>query len=462
MSGGPITLQEAFEKAVAHEQEGRLEDAARLLEQILATVPEQPDALHQLGIVAARRKNFVEAARLIERAIAGRKDSGIHYRNICEIYRRLGRLEEAVAAGKRAIELNPADPHSLVNLAIIYYASCEFEKAAECCEQALALAPNLPGAHFELAEALLVRGEFERGWEEYEWRFQIAGANQPMPKTDRPLWDGKPVDGTLLLIADQGFGDVIQFSRFLPWAQSICPDLVVASAREMHVIFGQILRGARVVDRWELVPPFACYSSLSGLPRLYGIRGDNIPGEPYLRANPKRAAQWRDRLDGLTPHGFRRIGIVWAGRPTHNNDFNRSIALSQLAPLADLDATVLVSLQKGPAQTQIGTYFGKAPLLNLGPELRDYEDTMAVLDSLDLIVSVDTSAVHLAGAMGKEVWVMLPFAPDWRWLIDRVDTPWYPSLRLFRQPEPGQWMPVVQSIASNLEANKPAKASVAS
>jgi tetratricopeptide (TPR) repeat protein len=217
MSGERITLQEAFERAVAHEQEGRLEDAERLLELILATVPEQPDALHELGIVAARRKNFVEAARLIERAIAGRKDSSLHYRNICEIYRRLGRLEEAIAAGKRAVELNPKDPHCRVNLAIIYYASCEFEKSAECCEEALALAPKLPGAHFELAEALLVRGEFERGWEEYEWRFQIAGAKQPMPKTDRPLWDGKPVDGHLLLVADQGFGDVIQFARFLPW-----------------------------------------------------------------------------------------------------------------------------------------------------------------------------------------------------------------------------------------------------
>ena len=137
-----------------------------------------------------------------------------------------------------------------------------------------------------------------------------------------------------------------------------------------------------IVDRWELLPPSRL--PLSGLPRLYGIRGDNIPGDTYLKADQKRAARWHARLDALTPQGFRRIGIVWAGRPTHNNDFNRSIALSQLSPLAKLDKTALISLQKGPAQSQIGTYFGAAPLLNIGPELRDYEDTMAVLDGLDL------------------------------------------------------------------------------
>src|SRR4051812_17999620 len=203
----PMTLQDAFNKAVAHEQEGRIDDAERLLSLILDTVPEQPDALHQLGVLAARRKDFVKAARLIERALVHGERAGIFHRNICEIYRRLGRLEEAIAAAKRAIDLNPNDPHSFVNLAIVCYASCRFEEGAAAAERAIALAPNLPSAHFELAECLLIQGDFERGLDEYEWRFKIAGAERVMPVTDRPQWDGRRLNGKLLLIADQGFGD---------------------------------------------------------------------------------------------------------------------------------------------------------------------------------------------------------------------------------------------------------------
>lgn len=456
----PMTLQDAFEKAVAHEQEGRLDDAERLLSQILATVPDQPDALHELGVLAARRKNFAEAAGLIERALQTGNRPGLYYRNICEVYRRLGRLDEAIDAANRAVDLSPNDPHSLVNLAIIYYSSGRFADGAVASERAIAVAPDLPNAHFELAECLLVQGNFERGLEEYEWRFKIAGANLPIPAQimESRHWDGRPLDGTLLLIADQGFGDVIQFARFIPWAQGICPNLVVASAQEMHPVLRQILPGVRVIDRWEAIPPFAAHSSLSGLPRLYGIRLDNIPAPcPYLRADPERVGRWRAKLAALTPHGARCIGIVWAGRPTHNNDFNRSIALADLAPLAALKNTVLVSLQKGEAQAQIGRYFGAAPLLNLGPELADYEDTMAVLECLDVTVTVDTSVGHLAAAMSRPVWVMVPFAPDWRWLLNRSDSPWYPSLRLFRQPAPGRWAPVVAEIAALLKDLSPGR-----
>jgi len=231
----------------------------------------------------------------------------------------------------------------------------------------------------------------------------------------------------------------------------VCPDIVLACSRQMQSVVAQICPGLRMFDRWDEAPPYAAYSSLSGLPQLYGVTLERVPAEvPYLRADPARSADWKARLEGLTPPGYRRIGIAWAGRPTHNNDFNRSATLENFAPLAALPGVVLVSLQKGPAQNQIGQYLGRAPLLNVGPELSDYDDTMAVLEHLDLLVTVDTSVAHLAGAMDRPALVLLPFAPDWRWLLTREDTPWYPSLRLLRQPRPRAWAPVFDQVVKSL------------
>jgi hypothetical protein len=206
-----------------------------------------------------------------------------------------------------------------------------------------------------------------------------------------------------------------------------------------------------VFDHWERRPDFAAYCPLSGLPRLAGADLLSIPAEiPYLRSSPNKREAWADRLDALVPRGLRRIGIAWAGRPTHHNDRNRSTTLATFAPLSQIPGISLISLQKGAGQAQIGHYWGRAPLFNIGPELRDFADTMAVLDCLDLVVSVDTSVVHLAGAMGRPAWVMLPFAPDWRWLLDRSDSPWYPTLRLFRQSADRRWQPVMAEIAAEI------------
>jgi Glycosyltransferase family 9 (heptosyltransferase) len=298
----------------------------------------------------------------------------------------------------------------------------------------------------------LLRGDFGRGWEEYEWRFRLANSPQLLPPTNRPQWDGAPLpEGRLLLIADQGYGDAIQFARYIAWAVERCPDIAVACSSEIREVVVQQHPPARIFDQWQDGPDFSAYCPLSSLPRLAGATLATIPAPiPYLRADPRNVAAWADRLSGLTPTGYRRIGIAWAGRPTHANDRNRSTALAAFAPLAELSRIALISLQKGSAQTQIGAYWGGAPLVNLGPEIADFSDTMAILESLDLVVTVDTAVAHLAGAMGRPVWLMLPFAPDWRWLLDRADSPWYPTARLFRQPAPRQWEPVIAEIASLL------------
>jgi hypothetical protein len=260
----------------------------------------------------------------------------------------------------------------------------------------------------------------------------------------------------LLLIADQGFGDSIQFCRYIPWVISRCPRVVVVADPLMHPLIRQTHPAIELVGHWERCPPFAAYCPLSGLPRLHGTTLDTIPaGASYLRADPERVEAWRARLHDLVQPGTRSIGIAWAGRPTHNNDLNRSMSLSAFAPIAALDGISLVALQKGPGQSAIADYSDRAPLLNLGAEIADFADTMAIIETLDLVVTVDTVLAHLAGAMGKAVWILLPYAPDWRWLLERSDSPWYPTARLLRQPTPGDWDSVAREVAVALSERMP-------
>jgi Glycosyltransferase family 9 (heptosyltransferase) len=452
----PVPMSELFVIAARQERAGNLDEADRLLNHILAVSPNQPDTLHMSGIVAFRLGRQEEALAKIEQAIAHGVDIALYLRNICEVYRTLNRLDDAVVAAKRAVALAPSDPLCLHNLAVIHYERVEIDESIDCAERALMMSPQLAGAHFARAEGLLIKGDWALGWEEYEWRFRIADAAKLMPTTDKPQWDGKPfTDGTLLLVADQGFGDVIQFCRYIPWVLERCPDVVIACSSEMVPVLRQFLPEDRIVFRWESCPPYKAFAALSGLPRLHGTRVDNMLAPiPYLHADPTRVATWAERLRRLAPGSLRKIGIVWAGRPTHNNDRRRSSKLADFSPLAALPGVALVSLQKGPSADQAGRYFGRAPLINIGAEVRDYDDTMALLECLDLVVTVDTSVGHLAAAMGKPVWILLATSPDWRWLLGRQDSPWYPTVRLFRQTEPRVWGDVFQQVAAAVKEGR--------
>jgi Tfp pilus assembly protein PilF len=448
----PVPIAEVLSIANEYERRGRLADAQRLLDHVLAVAPNQGEALHLAGVVAFRQGDVPTSLELMEASLRHGTDAPLYLRNICEVYRALGRLDEALHAARRATALNPADPLCLHNQAVIHHHRLELDAALDCAGRALRIDPSLPGAHFIRAETLLLRGEWAEGWEEYEWRFRIPGVAPLMPPTMKPQWDGSCLtDRTLLLIADQGFGDVIQFARYLPWAVARCGGVSIACPTEVRNLLRQVAPGARQFLRWEDVHDYGAFCPLSGLPRLAGTRIDDVPAPiPYLRADPGRVTHWAERLGGLVPRGFRRIGVIWAGRPSHNNDRNRSARLADFRPLADVPGIALLALQKGASSEQAGAWYGRAPLINIGAEIDNYDDTMAILDNLDLLITVDTSVAHLAGAMGRPVWIMLPRAPDWRWLLDRSDTPWYPSARLFRQRQVRHWDDVVQAIATEL------------
>ncbi|MBV9813915.1 MAG: tetratricopeptide repeat protein [Acetobacteraceae bacterium] len=449
----PVPVAELFDIVSEAIEAGRFDRADRLVDQVLAAFPSAADALHTKGLIAARRKRFAEAVGWMERgAAAGGRRAG-QLRNLSEAYRVMGRLDDALAAARQAVAADPADANGPFNLAMLHYDRMELDPCIRAARHALQLKGNMAAAHMKLAQALLLKGGFEEGWAEYEWRYQIPGAQKLMPATDRKQWNGEALaaDQRLLLVADQGYGDVVMFARYVPWVLSRCRNVAVACSNEMLPVLRRTFPRLTLFNNWGEIGSYHVFCPLSGLPRLHGTRLDTIPAPtPYFTADPERAARWRAQLDAQAPRGAKRVGIAWAGRPTHNNDHNRTTTLANFAPLGDVPGIVLVSLQKGEAARETASWSGRTKLLDLGGALETFEDTMAVIDGLDLTVVVDTAIGHFAGAMNRPVWIMVPFAPDWRWLTDRADSPWYPSVRLFRHPATRRWDLVIAAVAASL------------
>jgi len=303
---------------------------------------------------------------------------------------------------------------------------------------------------FDLAETLLLLGDFDRGWAQYRFRYHMAHTLMRGRKVQCASWAGQPILGKTLLIHDeQGYGDTFQFLRMVTWVRERSGANVILEINQDSLTLAQRSLGAEnVIPNGSLPPPFDFHIELMSLPLVMKLQLSDLPGTiPYLSADPLRVEKWRARLASL-PRPL--VGLVWAGRPEHINDARRSLALADLAPLAQPGVS-FVSLQKGPASAQAATPPPGMFLHSLSDEIHDFEDTAAILTLLDVMVSVDSSPVHLAGALGCPAWVMLPFIPDWRWLLEREDdSPWYPSLRLFRQPGPQQWQPVLARVATAL------------
>jgi len=322
-------------------------------------------------------------------------------------------------------------------------------ESRQILEMIVSMVPGDMGARFDLSEILLQQGEFARGWREYRFRYKMAHTAMIGRHVQTPRWEGQPIAGKTLLIHDeQGYGDTFQFLRMVAWARERSGARVILEVNADSYALARRCSGYDDIIPFGTIPPaFDFHCELMSLPLAMGLQLHDLPGSTgYLSADPARVDKWRARLASL-PRPL--VGLVWAGRPEHANDARRSMRLSDLAPLAQ-DGITFVSLQKGPAAQQSATPPAGMALLSLSDEIRDFEDTAAILTLLDVLVSVDSSPVHLAGALGCPAWVMLPFLPDWRWLLERDDTPWYPSVRLFRQQARGEWGPVLQAVSAAL------------
>jgi hypothetical protein len=458
MSGTtPAATTEAPEQALARAQAAaqakRFGEAAGICSDVLAVSHDNPTALALLGIISAHTGDPERGIPLLERAIGLRAGVASWYANLSVLYRMTYRLQDARRVGEDAIRLDPQNADHLVSLSLVFTDLDDREQAIACLLRAVGLRPDHADGHLALGQNLLATGQFDPGWIEYEWRNQTEAGKGTLPKMTSAAWNGMHIrSGRLLLVGDQGYGDTIQFARYIPLIADRCEELILGCSAEMRPLLANIPGVEQYFHRWTDVPGHAAHCRLSSLPGLVRTTLQTIPAKvPYLFAEQVRIAAWRQRLDAMLPNHIRRIGLAWSGRSTHPNDRRRSIPLSRLAPIATAARVCFVSLQK-PLSAADRAAFALFPgLTDLSPDLTDFGETAAVIANLDLVITVDTAMGHLAGAMGKPVWILLPKASDWRWLLDRTDSPWYPTARLFRQATPGAWDPVIAAVTSALD-----------
>ncbi len=433
---------------------GQLDEAAASLREALRLRPDSADAHDSLGLVLARQDRLDEAAGHFREAVRLRPDQGEYHHNLGTALLQQGRLEGAVACFREAVRLRPDHVEAHNSLGYALRGLGRYAEAEAGFDRALQLRPDHAGAHANRALLRLLLGDYERGWPEYEWRLQCGDITPPPFR--KPVWDGGPLLGrTILLHTEQGLGDTIQFARFAPLVKARGGTVLLACPPKLVPLLSGLAGVDRVVPKAHPLPEFQVHAPLPSLPGILKVHdAAAIPRQvPYLRADPALVAHWRQELKAYP--GFK-VGIAWRGSPSYREDRWRSIPLAQFARLAAVPRVRLFSLQKGPGAEELRDLGGRFEVVDLGSRLDEetgtFVETAAVLKALDLVVACDTAVNHLAGALGVPAWLPLNLVPDWRWGVRGEDNPWYPTVRLFRQAELGNWEPVFARMAEALSA----------
>ena len=426
---------------------GREAEAMGHFRRAVELAPNSAEAHYNLGKALRDLKMLPEAEAEFREAIRLKPNLGPAYNNLGNTVRDLGRYEESLALYQTALRFRPNFAPTLHNLGLAYRSLMQLDEAMKAFDAALAIDPSHHEARASRAMTLLLLGEYERGWREYECRWNITTVFKKRSYA-QPLWDGLDPHGqTILLHSEQGYGDTIQFARYVPMVAARGARVIVECQPELKSLFQTLPGIDEVFAAGEALPQFDAYRAMMSLPMLFGTTLETLPAQvSYLRAQPEQVERFRSKIgaDSL------RVALVWAGAAGYQNDRNRSLTLVNLAPLASVSGVRFYSLQKGPAAGQASSPPPGMQLTDLSSELTDFADTAAAIAAVDVVICVDTAVAHLAGALGKPVWTLIGFSPDWRWLIDRSDTPWYPTMRLFRQPSIGDWSAPINQIAAEL------------
>ena len=429
---------------------GRHEEALKCFERVLAVRADHSRAHNNRGTALEALERIDEALLAYDRALVLDPQFAEAHNNRANVLQKLRRYEEAVASYERALTINPVFAEVLNNRGNALAALGRHREALQSVGQAIAVSPDYVNAQWNEALLRLRLGDFAGGLEKYEWRWKRTHGPKTQRHYPQPLWLGQPpVAGkTILLHHEQGLGDTIQFARYAPLLVERGARVVLEVQPPLKPLLSSLGEGITVLGNGEPLPAFDLHCPVMSLPLAFRTEPASIPARvPYLAAPAERLAQWRDRLP---PRMGLRVGLAWSGSTVHAADRDRSMALAQFGPLLQMPNVTFVSLQKDLRDGDVEFAASQPRLLDLREHLGDYGDTAALVEQLDLVISVDTSVAHLAGALAKPVWVLLPLCPDWRWLIGRADNPWYPTARLFRQPRVGDWESVIAQVGQAL------------
>ncbi len=477
----PETAEIHFNLGAVLNSVDRKELAVECYREAIRLRPNYPKALNNLGRLLIELKQFEEAIRVLEQAVQLNPSYASAHCNLGGALRELGRLDEAVAACKKAEALQPES--CLASLGSALLEQDKFDEAAVAIGELIRLRPDSAEAHkkmvpiymrqgkiaeamkwidrylelvpddaenrFDRAMLWLQQGDFERGWPEYEWRWKCKEFIPHAPR--RQAWDGSPTKGAILLHAEQGYGDTLQFIRYTPLVKRQVGAVILSCPKRLTPILSRCRDIDQIVSGSPL-PEFQTEITLPSLPGVFKTTLASIPRKvPYLFADPELIDHWRVKLPSK---GFR-IGIAWQGSREFKNDYSRSVPLEQFAPLAAVKGVQLISLQKEHGREQIAAVRDRMEVMELpagfDEESGAFMDTAAIMMNLDLVISTDTAIAHIAGGLGVPIWLATSFMPDWRWMLERTDSPWYPTMRLFRQPKLGDWKSVFEEMARELK-----------
>lgn len=449
----PFNPDQLYQRALNLHHAGKLADAEGLYKTLLSYFPQQVEILSTLGIVLLQQGRSEAGIQQLKKSLSINPNQPAALYNMAVELQKLTLLDEALACYNQALRLNPQDINALINRGNTLKDLKKYQEAIASFESALALKPNIPSAHWNKALTHILLGEYEQGWSEYEWGWQCGERGEPR-KYAQSTWLGEEsiAGKTILIHPEQGFGDLIQFSRYVPILEKLGAKVILEAPVSLVELIRSLSPSLIVIKAGETLPAFDIVCPVMSLPLALKTKLKTIPGHtPYLNVNSTKKQYWQKKLGEKTKP---RIGIVWSGSMTNSIDNNlcarRNIPLAKLKPLFELPLEFHV-LQKEIRPEDQPALESLNQLHSHQDELKDFADTAALIQEMDLVISVCTSVAHLAGALSHETWVMLPYSADYRWMLNEKDSPWYPSIELIRSEKIGDWSDVIDQAIQQLK-----------